>query len=144
MDVVALRFFTVYGPRQRPDLAISKFARLIREGKPIPVYGDGATSRDYTYVTDILQGVMACTRREFGFEIINLGESQTVTLTRLIELIEEALGKKAVMERLPAQPGDVPRTCADVTKAGRLLGYRPSVSIEEGIRRYVQWLGQRG
>ena len=144
MDVVALRFFTVYGPRQRPDLAINKFARLIREGEPIPVYGDGTTARDYTYITDILQGVLACTRREFGFEVINLGESQVVTLNRLIELLELALGRKAQIERLPVQPGDVPITSANIEKAGRLLGYKPSVRIEQGVPRFVDWLQTRG
>src|SRR5438876_8420154 len=101
MDVVMLRFFTVYGPRQRPDLAIYKFARLISVGKPIPVFGDGSTARDYTYISDILEGVMACTRKEFGYQVFNLGESQTVTLSSLIELIERALGRQAIIERLP-------------------------------------------
>jgi len=106
LDIVMLRFFTVYGPRQRPDLAIHKFARLISLGAPIPVFGDGTAARDHTYVSDILEGVMACTQQEFGFEIYNLGESQTVRLDRLIALLEEALGRKAVIERLPPQPGD--------------------------------------
>jgi UDP-glucuronate 4-epimerase len=138
-DVVLLRFFTVYGPRQRPDLAIHKFASLIRAGQPIPVYGDGSTARDYTFIDDILEGVMACTRQEFGYEIINLGESQTVKLGYLIELLESALGTKAVISRLPLQPGDVPVTCADVSKARARLGYRPSVPIERGIPLFVQW-----
>ena len=120
-----LRFFTVYGPRQRPDLAIHKFARLISAGAPIPVFGDGSTARDYTYISDILDGVMACTQQEFGFEIFNLGESQTVRLDRLIELLERALGKKAVIDRQPPQPGDVPITCADIAKARARLGYDP-------------------
>lgn len=140
LDIVMLRFFTVYGPRQRPDLAIHKFARLIREGKPIPVFGDGSTARDYTYISDILQGVLACTEREFGYEVFNLGESQTVTLRRLIELLEEALGKKAVIDAQPPQPGDVPLTCADVTKARQQLGYQPAVPIEQGLRQFVEWL----
>ncbi|SPE62671.1 conserved hypothetical protein [Verrucomicrobia bacterium] len=139
MDVVMLRFFTVYGPRQRPDLAIHKFARLMRAGEPIPVFGDGSSARDYTYISDILEGVMACTRAEFGFEIFNLGESQTVTLSRLIELLEAALGTKARIDRRPLQPGDVPRTCADVSKARRMLGYHPQVTIEAGIPRFVAW-----
>jgi UDP-glucuronate 4-epimerase len=139
-DVVLLRFFTVYGPRQRPDLAIHKFARSILEGKPIPVFGDGSTARDYTYIEDTLQGIMACTEKAFGFEIINLGESQTVTLTRLIELLEQALGRKARIEWLPQQPGDVPFTCADIRKARKKLGYRPQVKIEEGIPLFVDWL----
>lgn len=142
IDVVMLRFFTVYGPRQRPDLAIHKFATLIRAGKPIPVFGDGATARDYTYITDILQGVLACTERGFGYEIINLGESQTVTLARLIELLENALGKKAVIQRQPPQPGDVPITCADITKARQKLGYNPQVKIDQGVPLFIDWLAR--
>ena len=140
LDVVMLRFFTVYGPRQRPDLAIHKFARLIRSDRPIPVFGDGSTARDYTYITDILEGVMACTKREFGYEIMNLGESQTVNLNRLIELLESGLGRKAVLERLPLQAGDVPMTCADISKARRLVGYNPKVKIEQGIPLFLEWL----
>ena len=140
MEVVMLRFFTVYGPRQRPDLAIRKFAELIDAGKKIPVFGDGSTARDYTYISDILQGVMACTEREFGFEIFNLGESQTVKLSRLIELLEQALGKAATIDRQPTQPGDVPLTCADISKARERLGYQPSVKIEQGIPLFVDWL----
>jgi UDP-glucuronate 4-epimerase len=142
LDVVMLRFFTVYGPRQRPDLAIRKFATLIQAGKPIPVFGDGSTARDYTYITDILVGIMACTQKEFGFEIFNLGESETVKLSRLIELLENALGKKAVVERKPPQPGDVPLTCADITKAREKLGYNPTVKIDRGIPLFVNWLKQ--
>jgi UDP-glucuronate 4-epimerase len=139
-DVAMLRFFTVYGPRQRPDLAIHKFAQLISAGKPIPVFGDGSTARDYTFITDILEGVTACTRKEFGFEIFNLGESQTVTLSRLIELLEKALGRKALIERQPPQAGDVPITFADVSKAQAKLGYNPRVKIAEGIPLFVDWL----
>ena len=139
MDVVMLRFFTVYGPRQRPDLAIYKFAGLIQAGKPIPVFGDGSTARDYTYITDILQGIEACTQKEFGFEIFNLGESQTVKLARLVELLEQALQKPAVIQRLEMQPGDVPITCADITKARQKLGYHPTVKIEQGIPLFVDW-----
>ena len=138
-DVAMLRFFTVYGPRQRPDLAIHKFTRLIHSGKPIPVFGDGSTARDHTYITDILDGILACTRREFGFEIFNLGESQTIRLDRLIELIETAVGKKAIVERQPLQPGDVPLTYADITKAREKLGYRPQVKAEKGIPLFVDW-----
>jgi UDP-glucuronate 4-epimerase len=140
MDVVMLRFFTVYGPRQRPDLAIHKFARLIQAGRPIPVFGDGSTARDYTFITDTLQGVLACTRKEFGYAIFNLGESQTVTLSQLIELLEAALGRKAIIDRKPPQPGDVPITCADVSKAREQLGYQPQVKIEQGIPLFVEWL----
>jgi UDP-glucuronate 4-epimerase len=139
MDIVMLRFFTVYGPRQRPDLAIYKFAGLIEQGKPIPVFGDGSTARDYTYVSDTLDGIVASTQKEFGFEIFNLGESECVTLARLIELVEKALGKKAVIDRLPMQPGDVPLTYADISKAERMLGYHPKVKIEEGVQKFVAW-----
>ena len=140
LDIVMLRFFTVYGPRQRPDLAIHKFAKLISAGKPIPVFGDpDASGRDYTYITDIVDGVMACTQREFGYDIFNLGESQTVTLSRLIELLEAALGEKAVIDRQPPQPGDVPITFADVSKARAKLGYNPQVKIAQGIPKFVEW-----
>jgi UDP-glucuronate 4-epimerase len=139
LDVVMLRLFTVYGPRQRPDLAIRKFATLIQAGRPIPVFGDGSMARDYTYVTDTLDGIIACTRREFGYEIFNLGESQTVTLGRLIELIEAGLGKKAVIDRQPLQPGDVPVTFADIAKARAQLDYQPQVKIEAGIRLFIDW-----
>jgi len=142
LDVVMLRFFTVYGPRQRPDLAIHKFAKLIQAGQPIPVFGDGSTARDYTYVDDTVDGIMACTRAKFGFEIVNLGESQTVELRYLVRLLEKALGKKAVIHRQPSQPGDVPITFAAIEKAGRLLGYQPRVKIEEGIPRFVEWFLQ--
>lgn len=139
LDVAMLRFFTVYGPRQRPDLAIHKFAQLISAGKPIPVFGDGSTARDYTYITDIVDGVVACTQKEFGFEVFNLGESQTVTLSQLIELLEKSLGQKAVLDRQPIQPGDVPITFADVSKARAKLGYHPRVKIAEGIPLFVDW-----
>jgi UDP-glucuronate 4-epimerase len=142
MDIVMLRLFTVYGPRQRPDLAIRKFTTLIDAGKAIPVFGDGSTERDYTHVADTLEGIVACTQKEFGFEIFNLGESQTVKLGYLIELIETALGKKAIIDRQPAQPGDVPRTYADISKARKLLGYQPRVKIEEGIPKFVDWFRQ--
>ena len=139
MDIAMLRFFTVYGPRQRPDLAIHKFARLISAGKPIPVFGDGSTARDYTCATDTVDGVIACTQKEFGYEIFNLGESQTVTLSRLIELLEKHLGKRAIIDRQPPQPGDVPITCADISKAQKKLGYHPRTSIEDGLPLFVEW-----
>ena len=139
MDIVMLRFFTVYGPRQRPDLAIHKFASLITAGKAIPVFGDGSTARDYTFVTDTVDGILACTRQSFGFQIFNLGESQTVTLRRLIELLEKSLGRPAIIDRQPLQPGDVPITFADISKARALLGYNPTVKIDEGIPRFVEW-----
>ncbi len=142
LDIVMLRFFTVYGPRQRPDLAIHKFARLIHAGQPLPVFGDGSTARDYTFIDDILDGIIACTRKEFGYEIFNLGESQTVKLHYLIGLLEDALGRKALIQHLPSQPGDVPLTCADISKARTRLGYNPRVRIEEGIPRFVNWFKQ--
>jgi UDP-glucuronate 4-epimerase len=140
LRTVALRFFTVYGARQRPDLAIHKFARLISEGQPIPVFGDGTTRRDYTFVEDIIAGVRAAMDYEASaFEIINLGESRTVELRELIRLLERELGRDAVIDRQPLQPGDVPQTFADISKARRLLGYDPRTPIEEGIRRFVEW-----
>jgi UDP-glucuronate 4-epimerase len=134
-----LRFFTAYGPRQRPDLAIHKFAALICSGRPIPVFGDGSTSRDYTYIDDIVSGVLACASREIGCDVFNLGESQAVRLDGLIALLEDAIGKKAVIDRKPEQPGDVPLTCADISKARKVLGYAPSTPITEGIPRFVAW-----
>ena len=142
MDICMLRFFTVYGPRQRPDLAIHKFARLMTADEPIPVFGDGTTARDYTYVEDTVDGVIAATEREFGYEIINLGESQTIELGRLIELLENALDTKAQIDRQPPQPGDVPITYANIDKARRLLEYDPQVKIEDGIPRFVGWFRQ--
>jgi UDP-glucuronate 4-epimerase len=139
MDVTMLRFFTVYGPRQRPDLAIYKFAKLILAGKPIPVFGDGSAARDYTFVTDTLDGIIACTKKEFGFEIFNLGESETVSLSRMIELLEAALGKKAIIDRQPLQPGDVPLTFADISKARTKLDYNPKVKFEQGIKLFADW-----
>ena len=139
MDVAMLRFFTVYGPRQRPDLAIYKFAKLITAGKPIPVFGNGSTARDYTYVSDTVDGVMACTQKEIGFDIFNLGESQTVTLSYLIELLEKGLGRKAIVDRQPSQPGDVPLTFADLTKSRARLGYEPHIKIEQGITLFIDW-----
>lgn len=143
LDITMLRFFTVYGPRQRPDLAIHKFARLIDSGKAIPVFGDGSTARDYTYVDDIVDGVMACVERSFGYEVFNLGESQTVKLHELIALLEEALGMRAVIDRQPMQPGDVPITYADVSKARRLLDYDPQTKIAAGIPKFVEWFRGR-
>ena len=142
MDVVMLRFFTVYGRRQRPDLAIYKFAKLITAGQPIPVFGDGSTARDYTYVGDIIDGIEACTQKEFGYEIFNLGESQVVKLSYLVELLENALGKKAIIDRQPMQPGDVPLTFADISKARARLGYNPHTKIEQGIPLFVDWFKQ--
>jgi UDP-glucuronate 4-epimerase len=137
---VCLRFFTVYGARQRPDLAIHKFAKLISEHKAIPVFGDGTTRRDYTYIDDIIAGVRAAIDyRKSDYEIFNLGESQTVELNELIALLEKELDQHALIDRQPQQPGDVPQTFADVSKARKLLGYNPQTKIEDGIRRFVEW-----
>jgi UDP-glucuronate 4-epimerase len=137
---VCLRFFTVYGARQRPDLAIHKFSRMITEGQPIPVFGDGTTRRDYTYVDDIIQGVRAAMDYDASdYEIFNLGESQTVELRELIELIERALDMRAVIDRQPMQPGDVPLTYADISKARAKLGYNPTTKITDGIPKFVEW-----
>ena len=137
---ICLRFFTVYGPRQRPDLAIHKFARLISEGKPIPVFGDGTTRRDYTYVDDIIDGVVAAINYDKSdYEVINLGESRTVELRELIALLEKELDSHAIIDRQPPQPGDVPQTFADISKARNVLGYNPVTQIEEGLRKFVDW-----
>jgi UDP-glucuronate 4-epimerase len=142
LDITCLRFFTVYGPRQRPDLAIHKFGRLIGAEKPIPLYGDGSTSRDYTYIDDIVDGVVASIDEAAapGFRIYNLGGSRPTTLLGLVELISAALGRKAIIEWQAEQPGDMKRTLADLTLSGRALGYAPKVPIEEGISRFVAWL----
>ncbi len=138
---VCLRFFTVYGARQRPDLAIRKFSELILQEKPIQMFGDGTTRRDYTFIDDIIGGVRAAIDYAGSdFETFNLGESQTVELKRLIELLEENLGKKAIVERMPIQAGDVPQTFADISKSRKLLGYNPQTKIEEGIRRFAEWI----
>lgn len=142
MSITCLRFFTVYGPRQRPDLAIHKFARLIEQDKPIPVYGDGSMMRDFTYIDDIIDGTVAAIDKCDGFNIYNLGESQPIAVNDLIREIENALGKKAVKEYVPPQPGDVERTYADVTKAAKDLGYRPSTPIQAGLAKFATWLRQ--
>lgn len=140
MQALCLRFFTVYGPRQRPDLAIRKFIELIEQDKPIPVYGDGTTMRDYTYIDDIVNGIMsAIDYDKTPYEIINLGGGSPVTLNEMITTIEKVMGKKAKIERLPMQPGDVDRTVSDITKARRLLNYNPQTSFEEGIRKFMEW-----
>jgi UDP-glucuronate 4-epimerase len=138
--IVCLRFFTVYGARQRPDLAIHKFSQLITEGKPIHVFGDGTARRDYTYIDDIIQGVRAAIDYDKSmYEIFNLGESQTIELNELISLLEQALDMRAVIDRQPMQPGDVPITFADITKSHELLGYDPTTKIAEGIPKFVEW-----
>jgi UDP-glucuronate 4-epimerase len=140
LRTICLRFFTVYGARQRPDLAIHKFARLISAGRSIPVFGDGSARRDYTYITDIIAGVRAAIDYEASsYEVFNLGESRTVTLRELISLLEKELDREAIIDWQPMQPGDVPQTFADITRARRLLGYDPQTQIEEGIRRFVEW-----
>jgi UDP-glucuronate 4-epimerase len=140
LQVVCLRFFTVYGPRQRPEMAIHKFTRLIDEGKEVPVFGAGDASRDYTYIDDILDGLQGALERALpGYAIYNLGESATTRLDQLVSIIEEALGKRARIRHLPAQPGDVPITCADLTLARRDLGYAPRVPVPDGVRRFVEW-----
>ncbi|HVF30889.1 MAG TPA: GDP-mannose 4,6-dehydratase [Pyrinomonadaceae bacterium] len=137
---VCLRFFTVYGARQRPDLAIHKFTKLITEGRPIQLFGDGTTRRDYTYIDDIVQGVRASIDYDGAMhDVFNLGESETTELKRLVELLEENLGIKANVDWQPMQPGDVPVTFADIAKAQRLLNYRPTTKIEDGIPKFVEW-----
>jgi UDP-glucuronate 4-epimerase len=139
LNVFALRFFTVYGSRQRPEMAIHKFTRLIDRGLPVPRFGDGSTRRDYTYITDIINGVLRAIERVQGFEIINLGGSQTTSLSDLIALLEKNLNQRAFVEEESGQPGDVVATYADVDKARRLLGYEPKVTAEEGIRLFIDW-----
>jgi UDP-glucuronate 4-epimerase len=138
--VLGLRFFTVYGPRQRPDLAINKFVRLIEAGEPIPVFGDGSTRRDYTYIADIVEGIIGSLHYQgSNYEVINLGNDQTVTLSEMIATIEEVVGKQAIIDRLPQQPGDVPQTWADVSRAKELFGYEPSTSFKDGVEKFVEW-----
>jgi len=140
IHITCLRYFTVYGPRQRPDLAIHKFAKLIEQTKPIPVYGNGTMMRDFTYIDDIINGTLAAIEQCTGFNLYNLGCSHPISVNDLIAEIEKALGKKAVKEYLPPQPGDVERTYADVTKAAKDLGYNPSTTIQEGLAKFVTWL----
>ena len=142
INLTCLRFFTVYGARQRPDLAIHKFTRLIEAGEPIPVYGDGAMERDHTFVEDIVAGVMTAIQRCAGYEIYNLGGSQPIALKDLIVAIEKALGKEAIVQRLPVQPGDVERTFADISRAKSELGYGPKTDLATGLRRFVEWFRQ--
>jgi UDP-glucuronate 4-epimerase len=138
---IALRFFTVYGPRQRPDLAIHKFARLLLEGRPVPVFGDGSTRRDYTYIDDIIAGIRAAMAYDASrYEVVNLGNNRTLGLHDMIAGLEAALGVAATIERLPEQPGDVPQTWASVDKAHALLGYEPRTSYQEGVAWFAQWL----
>lgn len=146
ISVLCLRFFTVYGPRQRPDLAIHKFAALMRDGKPLPVYGDGS-SRDYTYIGDIVQGILSSlelVQSHSMYEIINLGNDRSVPLRQMIDTLERVSGRKAVVEQLPAQSGDVRHTRADISKAVKLLGYDPKTGFEEGLRQFWQWFTETG
>lgn len=139
LDIACLRFFTVYGPRGRPDMAAYKFTKRIWEGTPIEMYGDGTTARDYTYVGDIVQGVYAALKKIQGFEIINLGDSQPVKLKDFISIIERAIGKKAMIDQKPIPKGDVPITYADISKAEKLLNYKPKIKIEEGMEIFAEW-----
>ena len=140
IPTTCLRFFTVYGPRQRPEMAIAKFTRAILDGQPIPFFGDGSTRRDYTYVDDIVDGVVGALDNCRGYEIYNLGESATTTLETLVQELGRLCGKEPILDRKPLQPGDVLVTCADVTRAREALGYAPSVPVQEGLRRYVEWV----
>jgi UDP-glucuronate 4-epimerase len=139
IPTTCLRFFTVYGPRQRPEMAIARFVRDVLEDRPIPFFGDGSSRRDYTYIDDIVDGVVAAIERCAGYEIYNLGESATTSLSELVGMIGELCGREPRLERLPEQAGDVPVTCADVSKAREKLGYAPKVPLAEGLRRYVEW-----
>jgi UDP-glucuronate 4-epimerase len=139
LQAACLRFFTVYGPRQRPEMAIARFIRCLETDEPIPFFGDGGSRRDYTYIDDIVDGVEAALDADFSFEILNLGSSHPVTLTELVAELEEVTGKRARLDRDGDQPGDVPVTFASVEKAERLLGYRPRVPLREGLRRSVEW-----
>lgn len=143
ISVVCLRFFTVYGPRQRPDLAIRKFTESIDAGRPIPFFGDGASGRDYTFIEDTVQGILAALDYGCSYDIFNLGNSHPVSLSAMVETIEAALGQKAIIQRLPEQPGDVPITYADISKAERLLGYSPKTPFATGIERFVEWYRRR-
>jgi len=143
LDIFCLRFFTVYGPRQRPEMAIHRFVRAIESGEKVTMFGDGSSRRDYTYVEDIIQGVQAALDRVSGFRIYNLGESQTISLADLIDLLGRSLGKSPQIEQLPDQPGDVPVTFADISRARAELGYAPRVGIEDGVERFVRWFRRR-
>lgn len=150
IPIICLRFFTVYGPRQRPDLAIHKFTAQIEAGKPIPIFGDGTTGRDYTHVDDIVAGILTALEyqsqpsAEVPFEVFNLGNSHPVTLAELLRLLESTTGRKAIREQKPLQPGDVPLTWADISKAERLLSYHPKVTLEEGLKGFIAWYRAAG
>jgi UDP-glucuronate 4-epimerase len=150
ITILCLRFFTVYGPRQRPDLAIHKFTALIEAGKSIPIYGDGSTGRDYTYVDDIVAGVMASLEylppvaNGAAYDILNLGNSHPVTLKELVDLLQSTTGRKAVRDSQPPQPGDVPLTWADISKSSRVLGYQPRTPLAEGLKKFISWYRSAG
>lgn len=138
--VIGLRFFTVFGPRQRPDLAINKFVRLIESGQPIPVYGDGSTRRDYTFIDDIVSGILGALKFSgSNYEVVNLGNNQTVSLSEMISTIESVIGKKAIIDRMTEQPGDVPQTWADISKAKKLFGYQPEITFADGVKAFYDW-----
>lgn len=139
LNVTMLRFFTVFGPRQRPDMAISKFTRLIDHGEAVPMFGDGSTRRDYTYIDDILDGLIRSVDMPFSYEVFNLGESRTITLREMIDVIAKQVGRPAIIKELPMQPGDVEITYANTDKARSMLGYNPQFAFDEGVRRYVEW-----
>ena len=134
----------MYGPRQRPDLAIHKFSRRMLAGQPLPFYGDGSTRRDYTWVDDIIAGVIAACDVPLRFDVLNLGGARATSLAELVTLLEESLGVRAILDRQPAQPGDVPLTSADVTHAGQVLGYRPATPIHAGLRKFAEWIRGEG
>lgn len=143
IDMIQLRFFTVYGPRQRPDLVIHKFTKLISEGREVPFYGNGSTARDYTYIDDIVSGILKAAeflqKHQGVYEIVNLGESQVINLNEMLATVEDFLDKKALIKELPHQPGDVPQTYADITKAKEMLGYKPATDFRNGIKKFVEW-----
>jgi len=144
IDIACLRYFTVYGPRQRPEMAIYHFTRSIHGGKKISIFGDGSSLRDYTYIDDAIEGTLGALSREHGYQIYNIGESQTISLSQLIQAIEEEMGKKALIDYLPEQPGDVKHTYADIRKARERLGYNPRTDIREGLARFVRWYLKEG
>ena len=140
MNITALRFFTVYGPDQRPEMAIHKFGQAILEGKSFPFYGDGSTARDYTYIDDIVDGIVRCMERVDGYQLFNLGNNVPISLIDLVKILEETLDKKAIYDQLPMQPGDVDITWADITRAKQRLGYDPKTPFKEGIAHFCHWL----
>ncbi len=143
LPVMCLRLFTVYGPRQRPDLAINKFIRLMSEHKPLPLFGDGSSSRDYTYIDDVVAAVKSAMEQDFGFEIVNIGSGRPVRLHELVEILERVMGMQADIERLPEQVGDMPHTFADIARAGELLEWKPQVALEDGLRTFVDWMANQ-